>query len=216
MKKICGKILLLLFVSVFTAATLCANDTPEPSRNRRERGSRSFNRERGGMGGTMFSRLIAEEKIRAAFPEKYAALEAAREKYEAELAKLANDANVQLPAQRDNALRQIRKKFPAEFAELVKKMETSPRQAMDELRKLAEKADVKLFGAGSSKYSLQRRNNGQENNINQRKFSHPDLGKLRQKYPEKMKQYDDLRRDDPQKARKILVEIIEQERNSRK
>jgi hypothetical protein len=47
-----------------------------------------------------------------------------------------------------------------------------------------------------------------------RNFNRPDLGALRRKYPEKMREYDELRRRDPAAARNMLLQIIEEDRES--
>lgn len=211
MKKIC------LFLLMFAVSGMVLAAENGGDMFRRERGMRQGRRENNMRGGAFYGRIIAEEKIATAFPEKYAALEAAREKYEQELAALAKEANVELPAQRDDALRQIRKKFPAEFSAVIKEISASPREAMGKLMKLAEKAGVKLFPGNIGRGSRNGfgREKGQENNF-ARKFDRPDMAKLRSKYPEQMREYDSLRRTDPGAARRKLLEVIALEQGGKK
>jgi hypothetical protein len=49
-----------------------------------------------------------------------------------------------------------------------------------------------------------------------RSFNRPNLSELRRKYPEKMKEYDNLRRNDPAKARELLLTIIELDKSGTK
>jgi hypothetical protein len=121
-----------------------------------------------------------------------------------------------LPAQRDDAFRQIRKKYPAEFSAIVKEMESSPRDAMRKMMELARKSGVNL-GVGRRGGNM-RTPGGERNAAPElaRRFDRPDMGKLRQKYPEQMKKYYELRGENPDAARKKLLEIIELERKSQK
>ena len=175
--------------------------------------------ERGGrgMGGMMFGRIIAEGKIAEANPEKFAALEAAREKYEQELAALAKASGVELPPNRDDALRQLRKKAPQEFAAIVKEMESSPREAMQKMRELARKNDVEIFSFPGGRGGRDGRGRpGMDGGAPSRRIDAPKLDDLRKKYPDKMRAYDELRREDPKAAREMLKEIIESDRNGGK
>lgn len=209
----------LLCCSVWMISDAGADENRENFR-RGERSSRMSRQSKGNRSGgnsAFLGRIAAEEKIAAAFPEKYAALEAAREKYELELAALAKEANVELPAQRDDTLRQIRKKFPAEFSSVMQEISTSPREAMRKLRQLAEKAGVKLFPASGNRGSWSGFSRETDNgNQFARKFDRPDMAKLRRKYPEQMREYDAMRSSDPDGARRKLMEIIAQERDGKK
>lgn len=215
MKKM--KRLFCILLCLSAGAAFVANGEESFPRHRGERNFGQFRNNGGNMrGGAFFGRIAAEEKIAVAFPEKYAALEAAREKYEQELAALAKAAGVELPAQSDDALRQMRKKFPAEFAAALKEMETSPREAMGKLRQIAEKAGVKLFNRGNrgSRSGFAMKN--ESPNQFARRIDRPDMGKLRRKYPEQMREYDELRQKDPDAARRKLMEIIAKERGGEK
>lgn len=206
------KLLLMLCCAGMLGATVyAAEDDAPPQMRRGQRGQRG---QRGNMGQIMFARIIAEEKMAAAAPEKYAALAAAREKYEAEMEVLAKETGVTLPQDRDSAFRKIRKQFPAEFAAIVKKMDTDFRQAMMELQQLAEKAGVKISGFRGG--NRQRQGQGENGSgIAPRHINMPNMGELRRKYPEQMREYDELRRTDRQAAAKMLRKIIEQNRKAK-
>lgn len=212
-------------VCVGALAVSAAEDDPRPPRRGgrmdRRPGERGERGERGGrnMGAAMFGRWIAEAKMAAAFPEKFAELEAAREKYEKDFAALAAQAKVELPPRRDDAMRQLRKKAPKEFNAIVLEMEDSPREAMGKLRDLAQKHDIKLFnapGGRDGRGRFGRGGPGGEGMVPSRRINAPDLGKLRRKYPEEMKAYDALREEDPKAAREKLREIMDMERGGKK
>ena len=144
-----------------------------------------------------------------------------REAYETALAALAAKAGVQLPTARDAAFRKLRKADPAAFDAIVEKMKTSPREGFEEMRALAEKHGIQLFGNRQPGMN----NPGQPGapaaapgNVNPggRSFNRPNMSELRRKYPEKMKEYDNLRRNDPAKARELLLKIIELDKSGTK
>jgi len=219
------KFFLILCCAGMLSTVVYADDNPVPQQRRMRRGQNGGRRgqnggqrgqrgQRGNIGQMMFARILAEEKIAAAAPEKYAALEAAREKYEAELEALAKETGVTLPQDRDSALRKIRKKFPAEFAAIMKKVDTDFRQAMVELQQLAEKAGVRLGGFRNSGNNRGRQS-GDGNGMAPRNISMPNMGELRRKYPEQMRKYDELRRTDRKAAEQMLREIIKQHRKEK-
>lgn len=209
------KFFLILCCAGMLSTVVYADDNPVPQQRRMRRGQNGGQRgQRGNIGQMMFARILAEEKIAAAAPEKYAALEAAREKYEAELEALAKETGVTLPQDRDSALRKIRKKFPAEFAAIMKKVDTDFRQAMVELQQLAEKAGVRLGGFRNSGNNRGRQS-GDGNGMAPRNISMPNMGELRRKYPEQMRKYDELRRTDRKAAEQMLREIIKQHRKEK-
>lgn len=185
--------------------------------NRRFGGSRggNFQGGRGGSRGGMNSSLFAEIAIAEKYPEEYAKINAMREKYEAELAALAQKAGVELPRSMESRMRQLRKVDPAAFDAAVKTMKTSPREGMQLLNELAQKNGITLF-------SMRGGRPGQPNPVGAAPAVpaaanyRPNLGKLRQKYPEKMKEYDTLRKSDAGKAKKLLLEIIEMDKRAAK
>ncbi len=173
-------------------------------------------------GGMMQNRFFVELELARRFPAEYAEVEALRERYEAALAALAAKGEVTLPESRDEAYRKLRKADPAAFDAAVALMKTSPREGMAQLMELARRHNIELFGgrpggqrpavpgaSGSSGHSP-----AAPAAAPSRNFNRPDMGALRRKYPEKMREYDALRRRDPAAARNMLLQIIEEDRGS--
>ena len=108
----------------------------------------------GGMGGGMrfgggsgmLGRLSKEGEIQKKFPEEYAKI--AKQLIDAEnaLQELAKKAKVELPAENNNVLRQLKMKAPAEFADIENKLKEreTMREGFEKLRALAEKHNLKL------------------------------------------------------------------------
>lgn len=216
---------------LFAAGAICCGaegDVPGNPGSRRD-----FGGFRGQNGGGRFNRrgmgqnrVFVEAEIAAKFPKEYAELEAKREAYEAELKALAAKAELELPEGRDEAYRKLRKAAPAEFDAAAAKMKTSPREGFAALRELAEKHGIELFGSRMSGMNPGGRRMMPGAGMNtpapgaveggSRRFNRPDMGELRRKYPEKMQQYDSLRRTDREKARAMLLEIIEHDKSVKK
>ena len=179
---------------------------------------------RGGMGGQnrggnrggmmMRSALFSEIEIAKKFPAEYAEVDKLRAEYEAKLAELAKKASVELPVSMESNMRKIYNAYPTEFIAVAEKMKTSPREGFAELSKLAEKAGVSLFGGNRG--GVPRMGGAPAAPAAPRDFSRPDLPALRKKYPEKMKEYDNLRKTDPKKARELLMQIIESDKGAGK
>lgn len=163
----------------------------------------------------MRSALFAEIEIAKKFPEEYARIEAMREKYESELAELAKKAGVELPQSMEAKMRQLRKADAAAFDAAAEKMKTSPREGMQMLNEVAKKAGITLFNMpsrpGQGGFSQP-----QQPVAPLRVTDRPNLGKLRKKYPEKMKEYDALRSKDRAAAKKMLLQIIEMDKSAAK
>ena len=103
----------------------------------------------GGMrfgGGGMLGRIGKEGEIQKKFPEEYAKI--AKQLIDAEnaLQELAKKAKVELPAENNNVLRQLKMKAPAEFADIENKLKEreTMREGFEKLRALAEKHNLKL------------------------------------------------------------------------
>ncbi|MBQ4328825.1 MAG: hypothetical protein IJC27_03780 [Lentisphaeria bacterium] len=177
---------------------------------------RGQNRGPGGRGGMMMrGQIFSEIEIAKKFPAEYAEIDKLRTEYEAKLAELAKKAEVELPVSMESNMRKVYNAYPAEFTAAVEKMKSSPREGFAELSKLAEKAGVTLFGG------MRGRTPGMGGAqaappASGRTFSRPDLPALRKKYPEKMKEYDALRKTDPAKARQMLLQIIEADKGAGK
>lgn len=166
----------------------------------------------------MQSQVFAEAEIAEKFPAEFAEVEAMREKYEAALAELAKKSEVTLPESRDNLYRKLRKNHQSEFLTAVRKMKESPREGMAMLMALAEKDGVELFRmtGGVSRVKGTQTPSVAPGSMSNRNISTPDLGALRRKYPDKMREYDALRRKNPAAAREILMKIIETDRGAGK
>ena len=162
-----------------------------------------------------YNQFFVELEIARKFPEEYAKVDAIRKEYEAKLAELAQKASVTLPVSRDAAYRKLREADRAGFDAAVEKMKTSPREGMMQMMELARKSGIELFGRRPD-----RRDNAPAAPVAQpdskRVFDRPDMAKLRKKYPEKMQKYDELRLEDREKARKMLLEIIEADKSGEK
>ncbi|MBO5668143.1 MAG: hypothetical protein J6S43_03365 [Lentisphaeria bacterium] len=191
---------------------------------RHERGSRQFNSNsgrsgrwaQGGRSGGFFGRMTSEAVIAQKFPAEFAEVEAMREKYEAALAALAKKAEVELPEAADSQWRKVRKHDPAAFDAVMQKMKEAPMEAMREMQELARRAGVEFRrpGGGNFRGVSERREPAAVNPV--RSFNRPDMGALRRKYPDKMKEYDLLRNREPEKARNLLLEIIKLEQSAKK
>ncbi|MBE6355484.1 MAG: hypothetical protein E7058_00045 [Lentisphaerae bacterium] len=220
-----GKFFLFLLSAVLCCFAAKGDESENISREGRGFNRGGFNRgiERGGFnrgnrgnrGSGMRSAVFAEVEIAKKFPEKYAEVDALREKYEAELAELAKKSGVELPRSMESKMRQIRKADPAAFDAAVEKMKTSPREGMQLLNAAAAKAGVTLFPSfgGRDRGGIRAE---QQPPAPQRMSKTPSLSKLRKKYPEQMKKYDALRSKDPAGAKKMLLEIIEMDKSAAK
>lgn len=217
MKKI------LLQVMLISAVFCCAAENDNGFRgdrggNRGNRGNRENFNNRGNRGGMMMRNIVfIESEIAAKSPAEFAEAEALREQYEAKLAEAAKKAGVELPESRESVYRKLRKAYPAEFAAAAEKMKTSPREGMTMLFELAKKAGINLFGtAGNSGRNRPEQMQTPPPPEKKRSFARPDMGKLRQKYPEKMREYDALRQKDSKAARDLLLKIIEEDKGGKK
>ncbi|MBE6365769.1 MAG: hypothetical protein E7053_08505 [Lentisphaerae bacterium] len=194
-----------------------------------QRGGRGNHGQTGGRGGfgMMQNGFFAELELARRFPDEYAEVEALRERYEAALAALAAKGGVTLPESRDAAFRRLRKADPAAFDAAVELMKTSPQQGMAQLMELARRHNIELFpgrpgggqrpGVSGAPGSGQRPGGaapGGNASASRRNFNRPDMAALRRKYPERMREYDALRRRDPAAAREMLLQIIELDRGT--
>ncbi|MBO7327943.1 MAG: hypothetical protein J6W00_04135 [Lentisphaeria bacterium] len=206
-------------VCLFFLGVICIAAEPygfdAGSRRGFPRGGRGEERMGGNRNAMMRNRIFAEAEIAEKFPAEYAEVDKLRVEYEAKLAELAKKASVELPESRDEVFRKIRKEYPAEFAAAVKKMKTSPRDGFGELMSLAKKAGVEFFGGMRGGFS-RGGGNRPAAPVSGRSFNRPDLSELRKKYPEKMKQYDELRSKDAGKARQLLLQIIQEAKGAEK
>ncbi len=192
-------------------STGITNDRPSwRNSDRRADGQRSNQRR-----NMMVSRVIVEAQIAHADPQKYAELEKIRIQYEKDMAALAEKHGIKLPESRDDNFRKLWKANPEKFVEICVEIKNSPREGMRKLFALAKESGIK-FGMERKSRRFDRNGNNNENSSMQRKFNRPDMSALRRNYPEEMKKYDDLRRNDPAAGRKFLIELIEKNRKQNK
>lgn len=171
---------------------------------------------RGGMGfgGMMFNRVNKEAEIQKKFPEEFA--KAVKQLIEAEnkLQELAKKAKVELPADNNHVLRQLKMKAPAEFAEIETKLKEreTMREGFDKLRALAEKHNLKLsFGMGmgarfggpnAPEPPRDRAPQGRRNDV-------AKINAVRERFPEEWKKVLELRKSNPAEARKLTRELVQ-------
>ena len=204
----------ICFFSALTIFGVCAaeNDNPgfrgEGSRrqmgnrmrgNRRQMGGNRMMR--GGMMGGL-ANFIAEEEIRAKFPKEFAELEKAALELDKKQAELAAKAGVKLQETMESKLRKLRAADPAGFTAAIAEFKKNPSNGFSKMMALAKKHNIELFQRpGGNRQLPQPPAPG-------RSIGRPDFRKLRQLYPEEMKKYEELRREKPAEARKMLEELV--------
>ena len=177
-----------------------------------EGGMRGARGNGGGFGGgrsmDMAASIKTASSIKERFPEEYAALNkdlsAVEEKYESLAVKVGADVNAVTPMDRN--LRKLESKKSAEFDAAAKLMKENMREGMIRLRELAEQEGM-MLGMG--------RRGGNDNGGEGQTFSASQtrvnparrMKMIREKYPEEMKKFDELRRTDPAKAQELLREL---------
>ncbi len=204
----------VLFLGVICFAA--ENNGFEGGRRGFDRGSRSGNRRSGNGNMMMRNRVFVETEIAEKFPAEYAEIDKLRVEYESKLAELAKKASVELPESMDNIYRKIQKEHPAEFSAAVKKMKSSPREGFRELRELMKKSGGDFFGGMRDGSSRRMGGNQPAAPVSGRSFNRPDMAALRKKYPEKMKEYYELRSKDAGKAKELLLKIIQEDKGAEK
>ena len=177
---------------------------------------------RGGRGMNLLAVFAAENQIREKFPEEFAKASAELAAAEKRIRELAVKAHVQYPENLVGQLRALREKAPERFAAVAAKSADSPREAMMELMRLAEDEKIELAlpmrGGRAGRHG--ERPEARDRQAGPRKLSGPPLRKLRETFPEEMKRYEELRKNDPRSAAKLLRELTDkldaEHRNPRK
>ena len=166
---------------------------------------------RSGRGGGMMEQIVAEGKINAKFPEEFAAVMKELNAAEDKLYQLAEKAEVKIPRNLISQLRRLREKAPEKFAEIERRADDEPREAMRELFELAEANGIELAmpmmrgGRGGRPG----RGDAPEEKPEPRKISKAPIRKLREAFPEDMARYDSLRQEDPAAAARLLRDLTE-------
>lgn len=169
----------------------------------------------GGMGmmGSMRNpRASVEAELKAKYPAEYAEIEKQRMLVENKLEKLAEKANMKLPATAESIRLKMEElkisgKYKAEFEEIEKLRTSDPRAAFLKTRELMAKAGIEMpemrrggmMGSADSETAPPR--SSRANPMRQ-------IMELRRKYPEEMKKLDALRRDDPKAYRDGIMELL--------
>ena len=203
------------------------NNRPRQREGRQNRNGRNFNREgrggfnregRGGMGGfdrnammqmgqwmNVAQRVLAFEAIREKFPKETAELDKAILESEAKYAELAKKAEIEVPASLEGNLLKLRAADTAAYTAAIKAIKENPRQNFSKLVELAKKHNIELFPA--RKMPMREGRNVEAPNKS-RNVNRPDFKKLQKDFPEEMKKYNELKKDDPAKARELLKELV--------
>ena len=155
------------------------------------------------MGG--FSRIIAEEQIRAKFPKESAELDKALYELDLKYAELAEKAGVKLQPTLDSNLRKLRILDPAGYSAAIAELQKNPRTGFSKMMELAKKHNVELFSRRTPGTGAPNRENAPQG----RQINRPKFRELRRKFPEEMKQYEKLRRENPEEAANMLKQLIQ-------
>ena len=173
-------------------------------RNPRMRQGMQGNRSNSGFNGA-FSRIIAEEEIRLKFPAEYAEIDKAMAELEKKQTELAEKAKIQLPVTMESSLRKLRLADPQSYTEAINTLKTDRRNGFAKLNKLAAKHNISLFPSRRTGMHEFRK---VEAPAKTRNIAIPNFRKLREKFPEEMKQYEEMRQKDTAKAKIMLEELI--------
>ena len=160
-------------------------------------------------------RVLAFEAIREKFPKETAELDKAILESEAKYAELAKKAEIEIPASLEGNLLKIRNADAAAYTAAIKAIKENPRQNFSKLQDLAKKHNIELFPA---RRMPMREGRNIEAPNKSRNTQIPKMGQLRKKYPEEMKKYNELKKEDPAKAKELLVELMkraESEKNKK-
>ena len=159
-------------------------------------------------------RILAFESVREKFPAESTELDKAMLETEQKYAELAKKAGVELQTSLECNLIKLRLADTTGYDAAIKAIKENPRTGITKLLELAKAKNIVLIP--QHKISM---NEGRSREVpsSNRDIKRPDFRKLRAQYPEEMKQYDDLRRQDPEKARKLLTDIMKRmNKNSEK
>ena len=215
------KFAVMILSAVFALTSATADESAPGTGNTGDRNMRGSNRRmrggnRGGMrggnrnmrGGMMmggFSRIIAEEQIRAKFPKESAELDKALYELDLKYAELAEKAGVKLQPSLESNLRKLRILDPAGYSAAIAELQKNPRTGFPKMMELAKKHNVELFGNRVPGAGAPNRENAPQG----RQINRPNFRELRSKFPEEMKQYEKLRRENPAEAANMLKQLIQ-------
>lgn len=179
------------------------------------RGDRQRRGDRPGRGGTSpMLLLIADGKVRKAFPQEFDAINRELCAAEEKLEKLAERAGVKYPQDFTATLRKLRAAAPEKMAEIEQLAAEDPRRAFRELGELAREQGIGFAapgGRGGRRGDDRGRGRGRDEieKPEPRRINSVPIRKLREEFPEEMKRYEELRQEDPAAAKKLLLELNE-------
>ena len=150
-------------------------------------------------------RILAFESIREKFPAESTALDKIMLETEQKYADLAKKSGVELQTSLECNLIKLRLADTAGYDAAMKAVKADPRTGITKLLELAKAKNIVLIP--QRKISMNEGRNREVPSSN-RDIMRPDFRKLRAQYPEEMKQYDALRRQDPAKARQLLTDMM--------
>jgi len=200
-RRISVKFFVSLFVACFMAFSLSAAET--------ERGfSGGAPRERGNhrRGGGFFGRTEAELAIAEKYPAETAELDRQLLEIEKKYEELAKKAGVEWPASMENNIRKLRAADPKGFQEVMEAMKKDRRAGMQQMMELARKNNMELMPMGGPGGGRRRGPDAVSQPPAREKV--PSLAQLRKKYPEEMKEYERLNKEDKEKAKQYLLELM--------
>ena len=152
------------------------------------------------------NRIMAFENIRSKFPKECAELNKTILETEQKYADLAKKAEVEFPASLESRLIKLQIADPAGYDEAIKAVKENPRTGLTKLNELAKKHKIELV-APRRRIEMRDGRNVEQPSAN-RNIQRPDFRKLRSKFPEEMKQYEEMRGKDPAKARQMLTNMV--------
>ena len=170
---------------------------------------------RGGMRGNMMEsmrlmgsmqRILAFETVREKFPEESAALDKVMLENEQKYAELAKKAGTELQTSLECNLIKLRLADTAGYDAAIKAIKADPRTGLPKLLELAKAKKIELVP--QRKITMNEGRNKEVPSSN-RDIKRPDFRKLRAQFPEEMKKYEELRQQDPAKARQMLTELMQ-------
>lgn len=177
------------------------------------RGERT-GRERGRGGINPLTQLVIDGKIRKAFPQEFDAINREFCAVEKKLEKLAERAGVQYPQNFQNQFHKLRAAAPEKMAEIEILAADDPRGAFRALNELAREQGIDIAAPGMrGRRGGERPGRGQmreeEPPQEPRRITTTPIRKLDEAFPEEMKRYRELRDQDPEAAKKMLLELNE-------
>lgn len=221
------KIFAMMLATACTLSFAQAQDEMQSNDNTpsqmRERGGKRGERGMMGMSGMGMSgmgmmndaRSNAESALAKKAPDEFAALAKEREALEAKFQALAKKNSITLPmtAEAKHAqMEAFNKKYEKELAAIREQMKTDPKGAMEKMQALfkAEGIEMPLRSFRGGAKNGEGAKNGVEAKSSPRANRNQELRQaVRKAYPEEFKKIEELRRDNPDEARKQMKALMD-------